>query len=298
MSVEAGSNVRGLHAGAASQSGDDAAIRAERIVAHLRGTAIELWRFLRFLPFILFTAFLVLGFWLGVLVAALAVVRFLLRLASLVLLWLSGGIAPRRGPLPSSGIRATFEREVRLLKAHASLAWDESTGPLRRHLNGAAYASRMFWHWHIGRKLLAASAIVFFIAVPWVYLIPRPNDVQISDDNALDYKDDGKAVRYLVHAVDLDEPGRTREYQNEDAWWLGKVNSQGLKSQLQAGRYYRLWVVGIRWWKWPILYPNIIRAQEIDEAQRPIESPSRLTAVPVSPLKAAPLPAAVVPTPR
>ncbi|MGE3276989.1 MAG: hypothetical protein AB7O67_17900 [Vicinamibacterales bacterium] len=289
MSVDASSRAPGTHAGGAAQAADDAAVRAERIIAFLRGAAIDLWRFLRFLPFVVFLAFLVLSFWLAAFTAAIAVVRAVLRLVAVILLGLSGGLAPRRGTAPPGTLRDKARRELRLLRVHASLTWEESVGPFRRHWRGAGYGWRMFWHWHIGRKLLAVITVALLIVLPWFYFIPRPYDVQVTDDNAIDYQSDGQIVRYLVHAVDLNERNQTREFMNEDAWWLGKINAQVIKSQIQEGRYYRMWVVGIRWWKWPTLYPNIIRAQEIDEHGRRIENPSLLRAAPVVPENTTPL---------
>jgi hypothetical protein len=81
-------------------------------------------------------------------------------------------------------------------------------------------------------------------------------------------------VRYLIHAVDIDDPSHTREYQNEVAWWLGKINPQGLKAQLVPGRFYKLEVVGIRWYFLPTLYPNIISAEETDANGVVLDRPS------------------------
>ncbi|MGE0040883.1 MAG: hypothetical protein AB7H88_05350 [Vicinamibacterales bacterium] len=285
MSFEASDKAPGVSAGRPSPSDEEVFARAERVLTFLRGAAIELWRFLRFIPFLFFIVFLVLSFWLGVLTAAMAVVRFLLRLVGVTLLWLSGGAAPRRGGKAPS-FRAGVAREWRLLKGHSRLAWEEFVRPIRRHATGVRYAGRMFWHWHVGRKLFAVAGVVAFIVLPFVYLIPRPYDVQVTDDNALvnTSSEDDSGISYLVHTVDLDERGKTREFENIDMWWLGKVNSQGLKSQVQTGHLYRLWVVGIRWYKFPTLYPNIIKAQEITADGRRVDDPSRLMAIPSTPV--------------
>jgi len=109
-------------------------------------------------------------------------------------------------------------------------------------------------------------------------VVPRPQYVQITDDNAMDYEpgaNNTMTVRYLIHAVDLHSGGAHREYQNEQVWWLGKINPQGLKSQLVPGRYYKLQIVGVRWYFLPTLYPNIISATETDEAGAVLNEPSQ-----------------------
>jgi len=103
--------------------------------------------------------------------------------------------------------------------------------------------------------------------------VPRPNLVQVIDNNAIRYTDSGRTVRYVINAVDLRDPAHTQEYLNERVWWLGKIDPQGLKSTLLPGRYYRFWVVGIRWYYLPTLFPNIIAAQEVDPQGHTIPDP-------------------------
>jgi hypothetical protein len=101
--------------------------------------------------------------------------------------------------------------------------------------------------------------------------------VQVTDDNAIDYQPgaNGNAtIRYLIHAVDLNNPGVHHEYTNEQMWWLGKINPQGMKSQLVPGRYYKFMIVGIRWYFMPTLYPNVISATETDEEGNILTEPS------------------------
>jgi hypothetical protein len=81
-------------------------------------------------------------------------------------------------------------------------------------------------------------------------------------------------VGYLIHAIDLDDPSQTREYMNENAWWVGKINPQGLKARLVPGRYYKMWVIGLRWWFAPTLYPNIVSVTETDAKGNALEHPS------------------------
>ena len=105
------------------------------------------------------------------------------------------------------------------------------------------------------------------------------------DNNAVHYTEDGSQVFYVVHAVDLDNPGHTREYVNENAWWLGKINPQGLKNRLQKGRNFRLWVVGIRWFYKPTLFPNIIGATEIDKQGDPVAPSLQASPPPAAPVR-------------
>ena len=201
-------------------------------------------------------------------------VRFLLRSVMIVLLWLAGGIAPRPGPPPES-VAEAVARDLKYFWAGRVRTYDRLARTTASHFVSAQRSTRTFWHWHISRKLLALALAFVAFGIPLLYVVPRPQYVQVTDDNAMHYEDDGKRVSYLVHAVDLFNPTKTREYQNEDAVYLGKVNSQGLKAQIIPGRYYKFWIVGIRWYKYPILFPNIISATEVDKDGNVVPSPSR-----------------------
>jgi hypothetical protein len=137
----------------------------------------------------------------------------------------------------------------------------------------ASRAARRFFHWTATRKTLALVATTAFVVVPLLYVVPRPQYVQIVDNDVLDYRS-ADQVRYLIHAVDLFDTDQTREYRNEPAWYLGKINEQGLKNQLQPGRFYRLWLVGIRWYYLPTLFPNVIAATETDKEGNTLANPS------------------------
>jgi hypothetical protein len=202
-------------------------------------------------------------------------IRLVFKAVMLVLLWLSGGTAPPR-IVPPRTMTATMLLARMQIWDLRLVVYDELVWPLKRHLLRFGRAVERFWHWPLTRKALAAIVIAWLVLVPALYVIPRPHDVQITDDNAVRYDSSTNKTTYLVHALDLHSDNKTREYINEDAWYLGKINSQGLKSQLQHGRTYRLWVVGIRWYYLPRLYPNIISATEIDAQGNEVEHPAKL----------------------
>ena len=256
---------------------DPAYIRAERVASSIEHAFLGIWTFFRFVLFVLYLVVGVLAFWLWVVSFALGLVRLGLRMVMATLLFLSGGNAPRF-PGPSSSLVVTLDREIKYLWNTRLVAYENVARPVARHWVKSQEATRTFWHWSIGRKATALLLAGFFVGIPMTFVIPRPQYVQITDDNAVHYDQENDAARvtYLVHATDLDDRGKTREYRNEDMWWLGKINSQGLKSQLQPGNYYKLWIVGIRWYYMPRLFPNIISATEIDANRNPIDDPSRL----------------------
>jgi hypothetical protein len=255
---------------------DPAYIRAERIALGIERGFLEVWSFLRFLLFFVYLLFGILNFWLWIVAFALGLLRLGLRMMMATLLFLSGGSAPRHHG-PAENPVAAIDRELKFLWASRLVAYENVARPVARHWLAAQTAVRTFWHWGMARKASALLMAALFVGAPMSWVIPRPNYVQITDDNAVHYEDDGsKKVTYLVHATDLKTRGKTREYRNEDMWWLGKINSQGLKSQLQPGRNYKLWIVGIRWYYMPRLFPNIISAEELDETGAVITDPSRL----------------------
>ncbi len=260
--------------------------RAEQIVGAVDHAVFEVWSVFRLTLFAIYLLIAVLSFWLWALTAVVGLVRFALRALMFLLLWLSGGAAPRPGP-PAPNMAAALRLELQYMWDRRLLVYDELARPLARHLTAGRRITRTFWHWHAFRKAIALVAVGAFIVVPGFYVVPRPHEVQITDDNAVDYDKAGSKTTYLVHALDMRVDGKHREYLNEDAWYFGKINSQGLKSQLQIGRTYRLWVVGLRWYFMPTLYPNIISATEIDAKGNVVARPAML-AVPAAAAPAAP----------
>lgn len=250
--------------------------QAEEAARGVLGTvgkvARESWHFFRFLLFVVYALVSVLGFWLWFLAAAFSLLAFAFRLLGQTFLWLAGGVPP-----PPGGRAATFEaavrQDLRRFWANRIVFYREVAAPVALHIVLARGGVRTFWHWPLGRKAFAVLMVAVFIGIPALYIIPRPHEVQITDDNALFHE--GGETRYLIHAVDLDNPAKTREFENEVAPWLLKINPQGVKAQLQNGRFYRLWVVGIRWYYLPMLFPNIIAVTEIDQDGHPISERRR-----------------------
>jgi len=258
----------------------EATVKAEHLLHVLRRTVFDLFFFLRFLPFAFYILLAIVSFWLWVVGAVISLVRFGLRAVMIVLLWLSGGIAPPPGHQPR-GLTATMKRDLQQLWDSRLAAYEDIARPLARHIVGAQRGVRTFVHWSVPRQAFAVLVIGIFIGVPALFVIPRPNHVVITDDNATHHEQDG-TLRYLIHARDLhnNEP---LEFENEIAWWLGKLDPQGLKSSLQNGRAYRIWIVGIRWWYKPMAFPNIISATEIDLTGQPLAQPSRPPVLPAAP---------------
>ena len=251
---------------------------ASRILHGGKRVVRDAWDVARFFLFALYLVLALLSVWLWLAGALLGIVRFAVRALMVSLLWLSGGLAPRPGA-PARSLAESIERDLQHLWRSRVVAYRRMSRGMAEHYIGARRATRTFWYWSVPRQLFAVALAGLLVAVPLAYIIPRPHYVQVTDDNAIHYTDDGQKVMYLVHAVDMFDKGQTREDINEDAAHLAKFNSQGLKAQIVPGRNYRFWVVGIRWWKYPQLFPNIIRAQVVDAEGNPIDAPSRLIPV-------------------
>jgi len=191
-----------------------------------------------------------------------------------LLLWLSGGLPGDDAPQDLSGVNKEISHWWRTRGRYALFVY-----PAASHFVIAQRSTRRFFHWAPSRKLLAVVATTLFVIVPLIYVVPRPQYVQIVDNDVIEYTSDRK-VRYLIHGVDLFTAGQTREFENEPVWWLGKVNEQGLKNQLQPGRFYRLWIVGLRWYYWPTLFPNILTATETDRQGKTLEMPTHFVPAP------------------
>jgi hypothetical protein len=261
--------------------GTTTASREERLLARLqakaRGVGLWIWRWWWNLRFLFFAVFLVLSvvlFWLWVVSVALAAVRTILHLLAATLAWL-GGKGPHglRGPGTFAHLRQMLRSVWRERMGH----YRELARPVARGYVAIRDAFVEFWRWSPGYKLAAVVSTAFLVVIPGSYIVPRPHLVQIIDDNVIEHHNaPNGTLRYLIHAVDLKSPGKLREYENERAVHLGKIDPQGLKNQIVPGRYYRLWVVGIRWQFLPTLFPNIISATEVDRNGNPMAEPSYL----------------------
>lgn len=255
--------------------------REERFLARIQGWFRSLgawvmrwWWHFRFLFFALFLLLAVVLFWLWVVSLALATIRFLIHAVAVLMAWLGGkGPHGHHGP----GIRKELSILMRSLWAERTGHYRELARPVARGYVAVRQVMVEFWRWSPGYKVAAMVATLFLVVIPGLYVVPRPHYVQILDDNVIEHHNapDGD-IRYLIHAADLHQPGKLREYENERALRLGKVDPQGLKNSLVPGRYYRLWVVGVRWWYVPTLFPNIIAAREVDREGNPLEAPSHL----------------------
>lgn len=254
--------------------------RAERAVGQLeRGAhgaavwATRWWWHFRFVFFVVFLLLAVVLFWLGLFSLVLALLRFILAGVATVLAWLGGKGPHGTGPGTAAELRAGFRTMWRQRATH----YHDLARPIVRGSIALRDMGVRWWHWSPGHKVLALVVGFAFVAVPFTYIVPRPHLVQIIDNNALEHHNTKAGqVRYLVHAASLTAPGHLQEYSNERAVWLGKIDPQGLKNKLVVGRYYRLWVIGIRWQFLPTLFPNIISATEVDARGNAVASPSGL----------------------
>ena len=275
-------NTGATHTGAVPREDTDA--RTNRVVhavdhlaAAARAAVFEAWAFLRFFVFLFYLLLVIVGFWFGLVATGIGVLRMALRAVRVVLLLLSGGHPP-----PSGGrAPAAAKQELQRLWATRMLLYADIAVPVARDLVAIKTSLRRFWYWGISRKLATIVMALSFVGLPLLFVIPRPHEVQITDDNAISHTDG--ALRYLIHGLDLDNPTVNREYENEYALFLGKINPQGLKAQLQPGRFYRLWIVGIRWNYFPAtMYPNILWATEIDMNRSAVQGAALLGAPPTS----------------
>lgn len=241
--------------------------KVTKFLRDVKGLGNALVDAVRFVLFFLFILTAVVRFWLLCLTVVLHLFRVALHLLTIPLRTAAGAYPPR----PASH-KQTF------LSSHLGITlYFELVKPIVHMWFETLATCRSFWHYTIARKTLVVIVTFFCAIVPASYLIPRPHTVQILDNNVLNNHRSAlssNSVGYLIHAIDLDDPAQTREYINENAWWLGKLNSQGLKAHLVPGRYYKLWVIGLRWWIAPTLYPNIISATETDAQGNELEHPS------------------------
>lgn len=236
---------------------------ANRFISVAFVTVREVLRFAQFLVFLLYLVVGVLGFWLWGLAFVIGSFRLLLKLTRQLLLLISALHPPPTG-WTGGGVAERTRAELQRLWNQRLLLYADIALPVGRQLVALNHSARRFWHLPLLHKLSAVVIAGSFVVLPMAYVIPRPHTVQIVDRNSLSHTDG--ELRYLIHAIDLYDPLKTREYENEYAAYLGKFNPQGLKASLVEGHFYRLWVVGVRWNYLPVtVYPNIISAEEIDK---------------------------------
>jgi hypothetical protein len=246
--------------------------RVDSLLAAGRRTVLHVVDMGRFLLFLVYAVFGVLAFWLWVLSVFLLALRGLLGIVMIPLLWMADGTPRNAHGVPVGVVDAAIDRSRRRWTDHASFR-ASVVRPLAVHIHDARRAGIRFLYLSVARKALVLVFAFFFILLPLVYIIPRPNYVQVVDDNSIHHTDGGTRVKYLIHAVDLFKIGVTHEYENEQALYLLKINPQGFKNRIEPGRYYKFWVVGIRW-NLPQVFPNIVGMTEIDRHGQPLKVPS------------------------
>ncbi len=236
---------------------------------------------LRFLAFGLYLILAVITFWLWVLTSVLWVIRTVLHFFAAILMWIGGGgWHSIRGRNPLQVFGAWLGRFWRDRMGHYRAA----ARPIARGYVTVRDGMVTFWKWGPAHKVAALLATVLFVIIPGTYIVPRSHYVQIIDNDVIEtHNPPNGVIRYLVHAVDLEDPSKRYEYQNERAVWLAKIDPQEIKNSLVPGRFYRLKVIGIRWPWIPTLFPNIISAAETDIEGNILEEPNGLIPVPVGP---------------
>lgn len=242
--------------------------RAARQPKWLGVIARDFWFVISLGLFVIYFLTAILRFWLWLVSLFFAFLASCLRLLTVPLSVLSGARPPT--PQPKQLPLAVTGNDSAASTPPAPLPSKTRTAPARpiHHFVAPAHSAwHSFWHYSVERKVVAVTLSVGLVVLPAMYVVPRYHEVQVLDNNALNYQDSAigqSTAGYLVHAIDISDPSTTRVYINETVWWLGKLNTQDLKARLRPGHYYRLWVVGWRWWYSPTLYPNIIFATEID----------------------------------
>jgi hypothetical protein len=127
-----------------------------------------------------------------------------------------------------------------------------------------------FWSLSFSRKVVVLVIPFFLVIGPLGFIVPRPQEVEIVAINSIrDNISTAGNASYVILAKGFDGPNDFRQYVNEDAWWLTKVNSQRLKTILKEGKKFEVWIVGYRI-AFPIeMYPNMVYAIELDENGKP-----------------------------
>jgi len=217
----------------------------------------DLFYSLRVLLFIVFMLTVVLRFWIGFFEKALGLLRILIRLLT-VPLGITSGI-----PL---SVYTTTDEGKSYWKTFYNSFFRELIEHLREIVFTSAYFLYIYWQLSITRKVIVAVIFSLLVFGPLGFVIPRPEVVTIVSVNSIAEKvTNAGAASYLVLAVGEGGPDDYLQFKNEEAWWLGKFNSQKLKTILRPGHKYKIWIVGFRI-LFPVkIYPNIISAERLSE---------------------------------
>jgi len=208
--------------------------------------------------FMFYVVTCILRFWLWVVGTFLNLLRVLIRILTTPLRRMAGIRGHFKEGIASSALNTSMLSELRF----------ELLVPFLRFVAYAGGILKTFWAIDVPRKIIAIILNISFVVGPALWVIPRSFFVEIIDPNALVPAESGKG--YLILARDPHFPRIKFEFENENVLYLGKLNSPGLKAQFVTGKYYKIKVIGVRWY-WPIpLYPNIISAEEVDANGEPI----------------------------
>lgn len=234
-----------------------------------RRHGVNIFGAFRGLAFFIYLIFAFLSFWLWIGGAIFFIIRAIPFFIGRIMLVLADGV-PEVLDEPGLPLGERLQRHSSRAWGRRDLVYERYSTPFARSYIATRDATQRFMHWHFGRKLMFLTVAVFLFGIPMMYIIPRPIYVQLIDDNAINVDSEG-VTRYLVHGVGIYNH-KTYEMRNDPNWLFLKFNPQGLQNRLQVGRYYRLWVIGIRWWV-PQIFPNVLWATEIDSTGKPIKNP-------------------------
>lgn len=204
------------------------------------------------LLFMFYVTTCILRFWLWLVTTILSFARVLIRVLTIPLRRMAGiqgrfQVGNDNSPIDTSIIG---EMQYELLV------------PALRFVGYVGGIMKTFWEIDVPRKLIAIILNIIFLIGPSLWVIPRTLFIKVIDPNALVSNQAGQG--YLILAHDPQYPKIKFEFENENVLYLGKLNSPGLKAMFVTGKYYKIQVIGIRWY-WPTqLFPNIISAEEVD----------------------------------
>lgn len=228
--------------------------RVDTGLAHSRRAFGEIWALLQVLLFVVYLVLAAVSFWLAALSLLLVVPRLIAHVGMVPVLWLAGGL---RGRGEAGGLRDEARHWWRTSGRYQWLVAPDG-GPLESLRRGG----RRFRQFSMARKLLAVLVTFYLVVLPALFLVPRPRDVRVVDNNMLVVN--GTTVRHLVHAQPLGGAGLNDLFRTDGAWWFGHPQPENLRARLRPGRTVRIWIIGVRWWL-PTLFPTIIAVSDPDE---------------------------------
>lgn len=215
-------------------------------------------RVLAILFFMFYVITCILRFWMWTITTILNLMRVLMRVVTTPLRRMAGIQGHFKEDIASSALSTSMISELRF----------ELLVPFLRLIAYAGGILKTFWTIDVPRKIIAIILNICFIVGPALWVIPRSFFIEVVDPNALVPAQSGKG--YLILARDPHFPKIKFEFENENVLYLGKLNSPGLKAKFVTGKFYKIKVIGVRWY-WPIpLYPNIITAEEVNADGQPI----------------------------